>query len=449
LRYLPHTPEDIQEMLKDIDAPSVASLFSSIPAELQVKGHLDLMPALAEPDLRRHLERLAGPITGPQFIGAGAYPHAVPAAVEQLLLRSELYTAYTPYQPEVAQGTLQSMFEFQTMVAELMGLDVANASLYDGATATAEAVLLGLRVARKKNKVVLSGALHPEYREVVATFTKAQDAPVVTVGRDPVTGRTDLAQLAAELRDAGVLVIQSPNFYGVAEDGPAIAKLARDAGVVFIVAVPEVLSLGLYTPPGAYGADVATGEGLGWGVGVQIGGPACGLFACRQDYLRQVPGRLVGETVDSEGQRGYVLTLSTREQHIRREKATSNICTNQGLLALAFAMHVALLGKQGFVAAARQNMARAQHVEKALAGMGIRRKFTGPYFNEVAYALPKGMKAGALVQAIADRDGLVAGLDLGRFDPALDDTLLVCTTEVHDKADVEKLIGAIAREVKA
>jgi len=447
LRYLPHTDDDIRQMLSAIGVSSMTDLFSSIPEPLRTKGLLKLPPALNEPQLRRELERLAGPTPGPQFLGAGAYPHAIPAAVEQLLLRSELYTAYTPYQPEVAQGTLQSMFEFQTMVSELLGLGVANASMYDGASATAEAAMMALRIAKKRTKVVVSGALHPEYREVVETFLGAGGHETSLVARDDVTGRTNLDALRSAAAGAAAIIVQTPNFFGIAEDGPAIGQIARETGALLIVAVPEIMSLGVFDPPGSYGADIATGEGLGYGVGVQIGGPACGLFAARPDYVRNMPGRLVGETVDLDGQRGYVLTLSTREQHIRREKATSNICTNQGLLALGFAMHLALLGKQGLITAARQNLARALFLKKELGQLGLVPRFSGSHFNEVAYKLPRGVEAARVVDSVVASHGVVAGLDVGRFDSGLGDTLLVCTTEVHDHNDVDRLIDGLRKAV--
>lgn len=444
MRYLPQTDGEVRSMLDVIGVDSIKDLFAGVPDDIRVDGLLDLPPALTEPELRREMNRLAGPTPGPTFLGAGAYPHLVPAAVEQLLLRSELYTAYTPYQPEVAQGTLQSMFEFQTMVAEIFGLDVANASLYDGASATAEAVLMALRINKKRNKVILSRALHPEYAEVVRTFAR-NAADIIEAPIDPTTGATDLAALEAEAEDAAVIVAQSPNFFGVVEDGRAIAKIADSNKALFVAAVPEVLALGLFESPGAYGAHIATGEGLGYGVGVQVGGPACGLFACQQAYLRQVPGRLVGETVDVDGHRGYCLTLSTREQHIRREKATSNICTNQGLLALGFAMHLALLGKQGFIANARQNLARALRVKARFAELGLKPRFEGSHFNEVAYRVPGG-DAAAIVEA-AQANDVTAGLPLGRFYSEYEDTLLVCTTEVHAPEDVERLIEAVAGAV--
>ena len=444
MRYLPQTPDDIRAMLERIGVDSIDALFSGVPDEIKISGPLNLPPALTEPELRREMSRLAGPPPGPTFLGAGAYPHEVPAAVEQLLLRSELYTAYTPYQPEVAQGTLQSMFEFQTIVAEIFDLDVANASMYDGASSTAEAVLMAQRISRKRSKVVLSGGLHPEYAEVTCTFSRHTTDSIVTVGRDEVTGATDLEALAKAAVDAACIVVQTPNFYGVTEDGRAIAKIAADTGALLIVAVPEILAMGLFEPPGAFGADIAVGEGLGYGVGVQVGGPACGLFAAKQAYLRQMPGRLVGETVDSDGHRGYVLTLSTREQHIRREKATSNICTNQGLLALGFAMHLALLGKQGFVHAARQNLARALRTKERLGALGLKPRFGGPHFNEVAYRVPGG-DADALQAAVIEANGVVAGLPMGRFDEALKDTLLVCTTEYHCPDDLDQLVAGIEK----
>ena len=443
MRYLPQTDEDVRAMLDSIGVESVDDLFSGIPDDIKITEPLDLPPALTEPELRREILRLAGPTPGPTFLGAGAYPHAVPAAVEQLLLRSELYTAYTPYQPEVAQGTLQSMFEFQTMVAEIMGLDVANASMYDGASSTAEAVLMALRILRKRDKVVLLEAVHPEYREVTTTFASRMASEITTVPFDPITGATDLDALKAVVDDAAAVVMQTPNFLGVVESGAAISQITHDAGALLISAVPEVLANGLFASPGQYGADIATGEGLGWGVGVQVGGPACGLFACRDKHIRQMPGRLVGETVDTEGHRGYCLTLSTREQHIRREKATSNICTNQGLLALGFAMHLALLGKQGFIRCARQNLARALRVKAKFADLGFEPRFTGTHFNEVAYRVPGG-DAKAFQTAVLEQDDVIAGLPLGDFygdDYA--DTLLVCTTEVHSPEDIARLITAV------
>jgi len=442
LRYLPHTPEDIQAMLQRIGVDSVGDLFSGVPDDIKIHEPLNLPPALTEPELRREMERLAGPTPGPTFLGAGAYPHTVPAAVEQLLLRSELYTAYTPYQPEVAQGTLQSMFEFQTIVAELFDLDVANASLYDGASSTAEAVLMAQRISRKRSKVVMCGNLHPEYADVASTFASQTAESIETVGRDEATGQTDLEALAKAAENAACIVMQTPNFLGIAEDGRAISKIAKEAGALLVVAVPEILAMGLLEPPGAFGADIAVGEGLGYGVGVQVGGPACGLFAAKQPYVRQMPGRLVGETVDSDGHRGYVLTLSTREQHIRREKATSNICTNQGLLALGFAMHLALLGKQGFVHTARQNLARALRTKERLSKLGLEPRFNGAHFNEVAYKVPGG-DADTLAAAVLESSGVVCGLPMGRFDETLQDTLLVCTTDWHCPADLDALVAGI------
>ena len=449
MRYLPQTEHDIKYMLKTIGVDSVEDLFRGVPDELILKEPLNLPPALSEPELRREMLRLAGPTPGPTFLGAGAYPHSVPAAVEQLLLRSELYTAYTPYQPEVSQGTLQTMFEFQTMVCELLGLDVANASLYDCASSTAEAVLMALRIARKRGKVVLCQTVHPEYRETTETFARTAADEIITVPYNAETGQTDLIALEKAADNAAAIVMQSPNFFGLMEDGRAIAKIAQEKGALLISAVPEILALGLYESPGAYGADISTSEGLGYGVGVQVGGPACGLFAAKQQFLRQLPGRIVGETVDSEGHRGYVLTLSTREQHIRREKATSNICTNQGLLALGFAMHLALLGKQGFVRNARQNMARALRIKARLAEIGITPKYEGAHFNELAYKIPN-MSAAELQSRVLEEDNVVAGLPVGDFyGPEFDDTLLLCTTEVHSPEDIERLLSAIEKVVKS
>ncbi len=434
MRYLPHTEADIRRLLGAVGAPSLDALFSSIPEPLRLSRPLELPPAaderallgelsaLAEKNLRVPPERV--------FLGAGAYPHHVPVAVDQLLLRSEFYTAYTPYQPELAQGTLQAIFEFQTFVCLLTGLPVANASMYDGATACAEAALLALRLRRGRKKIVVSRALHPAWRATMRTYLAATGSEIVEVPYDGRTGRTDGAALAAaaDARTALVLV-GSPNYFGVVEDVREAAAAARQAGALLAVGVAEALSLGLLAPPGELGADLAVGEFGSFGGAVSFGGPGVGFFAAREEHLRQIPGRLCGETVDAEGRRAYVLTLATREQHIRRASATSNICTNHALGALAATIHLGLLGKSGLRSLALLNYRRARYARQRIG----RARFSGPVFNEFV------IEADAAVAARARAAGFVAGLPLGRDYPELSGALLTCVTELHEKTAIDAL----------
>ena len=466
MRYIPHTDDDIARMLRVIGQPSVASLFSHIPERLRVKRPLEIAP-LDEAHLLAHLGDLGSrsrPAVGGttrdgatlSFLGAGLSPHHIPAAVDMLLMRSEWYTSYTPYQPEVSQGTLQAVFEFQTIVSELFGLGLANASMYDGATAATEALMMAERLTGR-HRSLLSRGLHPHYADTIFTYLRsehgenaAQHAPFIDFGKD---GRIDQAALAKALtNDVGCVVVQSPNFFGVVEDLAALAKIAHDKGALLVVATAEPLAYGVLAAPGTLGADIAVGEGIGLSTGPSMGGPGVGLFAARPDYVRQLPGRLVGETVDKDNRRGYVLTLSTREQHIRREKATSNICTNQGLIALAFTIHMSLLGRTGFAELARLNLAKAEHGKKLLSAIpGVSLAFTGPTFNEFTLRLPKS--AAQIVETLADR-GIYAGVaargpGLYGTPPAgmspLDDKLLVvAVSELHDRADLERYAAALA-----
>ncbi|AKU89806.1 aminomethyl-transferring glycine dehydrogenase subunit GcvPA [Vulgatibacter incomptus] len=439
MRYLPHTESDIQEMLQKIGVKSLDELFSTVPASLRLNRALAVEPSLDERALMDHLEALASKQPkGAPFLGAGANPHHVPPSVDQLLLRGELYTAYTPYQPEIAQGTLQITFEFQTFVTLLTGLEIANASMYDGASAAAEAALMAVRISGgKRTKVVVSKALHPEYRDVVRTYhTEGFDVVEVPFGAD---GRTDMAALEAAIDEntAGVLV-GYPNFFGVVEDLGAIAKLAQAKGAIAISCTTEALAFGLLQSPGAQGIDVAVGEMQSFGNGLNFGGPGLGFFATREKFLRQFPGRVAGATVDKTGKRGFVLTLSTREQHIRREKATSNICTNHGLNATAATIHLSMLGRHGLKALALLNYRRARYAREQLAAAGLKPLFSGPVFNEFAVRAPS--------DAIAriTKAGLSGGLPLGRYYPELGDGLLLCVTELHDKARIDALIAALA-----
>jgi len=442
MRYLPHTEEDVSRMLATIGADSVEALFASIPAPLRLDRPLDLPPPLAEPELRLALQALGGAAAPTAFVGAGAYAHAVPALVDHLISRTEFYSAYTPYQPEISQGTLQAIFEFQTIVAQLTGLEVANASVYDGASACAEAVLMAHRVQRgKRHRVLVGGALHPEYRQVLATYTGATELSLedVAVSGSGVFSDADLDTRLGD--DVAAVVVQTPNFFGVVEDIEAIAQRAHAVGALVIAAVPEPLALGIMRAPGAAGADIVLGEGLGLTGGLNFGGPGFGFFAGRRAHVRQMPGRLAGATVDGEGRRGFVLTLSTREQHIRREKATSNICTNQGLCALAGTIALSCLGPIGLAELARQNLAKAEHAKRRAREAGLKLVYDGPTFNE--FLLDIGSAAPDRLRRLADA-GVVGGLDLGRFDPARRGQVLVCCTEVHARVAIDDLIDALA-----
>jgi len=431
-------------MLDAVGAKSLDDLFRSIPAPLRLSRPLDVPPALDEIALFAEFRRLAArnDVAHPPFAGAGCYPHHVPPVVDQLLLRGEFFTAYTPYQPEVAQGTLQALFEWQTFVCLLTGMDVSNASMYDGATATAEAALMATRVTGRK-KIVVSAALHPEYRKVLATYLRSthDEIAVVPFGKD---GRTDLAALEKAVDGGTACVIAGwPNFLGVIEPLPEIAALARRAGALTVAATAEAVALGALAAPAALGADVAVGTLQSFGNAPSFGGPAPGFLATREAHVRQMPGRICGATVDKHGRRGFVLTLSTREQHIRREKATSNICTNSGLTALAATIHLALLGKKGLADLARLNLERARLLREALGRAGCEPIFSGPAFNEAAFDVGD---AEAVVARLAKR-GIVAGAPLARWYPDLPrakGALLCVATELHSP----ELIDLFARSVR-
>jgi glycine dehydrogenase subunit 1 len=380
------------------------------------------------------------------FLGAGAYHHFIPSIVPVLLSRGEFMTAYTPYQPEMAQGTLQAMYEYQTLICQLTDLEVANASLYDGASGLAEGVLMARRVTRRDG-VLISEAVHPEYRAVLQTYLQNLGTRVHEVPVDE-TGQTPLARVNAGMSDqTACVVVQSPNFFGVIEDLTGFADTAHARGALLVQAVSEPVSLGLLKPPGAWGADIALGEGHAFGNPLSYGGPYLGFFATREQYVRQMPGRLSGETVDTEGRRGYVLTLSTREQHIRREKATSNICTNEGLCALAATIYLCTLGKVGLRQLAQLNLQRAAYARQQLAAIpGCRLPFSGPTFNEFVLETPK--PAREIIARLIDQR-IIAGVDLARFYPARPQALLVCVTEMNPREDIDRLCTALATAVRA
>jgi glycine dehydrogenase subunit 1 len=450
MRYLPHTPEEIAEMLRVIGKGTIDELFETIPSEIQLGRPLAVPAALDEPALMAQLKSLAEKNTGARmlsFLGAGIYDHHIPPAVDQLLLRSEFYTSYTPYQPEVSQGTLQAIFEFQTIVSELYGLPLANASLYDGASATAEAALMACRIT-KRAKVVVSGCVHPDARQTTATYLGGRAEQIYLETPIGADGCADLAAVDRALDgETAALIVGYPSFFGGLTDLTRFAELAHARGALLVVVVSDPYALAVAEPPGALGADIAVGEGQPLACPPQLGGPGVGLFACHDDrtYLQQLPGRVCGETVDSRGERGYVLTLSTREQHIRRERATSNVCTNQGLLALALTIRTSLLGKRGFVEVAERCLAKTAYLERRLLELpGYSRGFSGaPCFNEFTLRV-RGGSAQQVCSAL-ESSGIIAGLDLGRIDPALSDRLLIAVTEKHRREDLDRLVDALAR----
>jgi glycine dehydrogenase subunit 1 len=448
MRYLPHTEQDRADMLAKIGVATIDDLFADIPPAKQLKQPLSLPKRKSELEVSRLMRGLASKNhaagDGPFFVGAGAYRHHVPASVDHIIQRSEFLTSYTPYQPEITQGTLQYLFEFQTQVANLTAMDVANASMYDGSTATAEAVLMAHRVTRRR-KAVLAGGLHPQYRDVVKTLSAMAEDSVVALDPDP-RGSEDI--LAAIDGETSCVVVQSPSFYGQLIDLKPIAEKAHTHGALLVAVFTEVVSLGLIEPPGAQGADIVAGEGQSIGNGLNFGGPYVGLFATREKYVRQMPGRLCGVTVDAEGKRGFVLTLSTREQHIRREKATSNICTNSGLCSLAFTAHMTLLGEAGLRRLAEANHARACQLADALAKVPGVDVLNESFFNEFTARLPR--PAGDVVEALAAK-GIMAGVPVSRLEPGrseLADLLVVAATETATDEQIAALAEAFSEVIQ-
>ncbi len=445
MRYLPHTPEDVAEMLSQIGVNSVEDLFVEIPEAVMLDRSMDLPEPLAEADLLREMRQLAGQnasvATHRSFLGGGAYNHFSPAAVDQLISRSEFYTAYTPYQPEISQGTLQAIFEFQTLICQLTGMDAANASMYDGASACAEAVLMAMRLTRR-SKVLLSKALNPRYRETAATYCRYLGVQLEEIAVDGA-GRTDMQDLVAKLDDATAAVVMGyPNYFGVVETLADVAEAAHGAGALLVTAVAEPVALGLLKSPGELGADIVVGDGQSFGLPLSFGGPYVGFFAARQKGLRAMPGRLVGETVDLDGKRGFVLTLATREQHIRREKATSNICSNQGLCALIATVYLSLLGKQGLRELADQNYAKAIYARERIGALeGFSLPFNSPAFNEFVVRCDAGVER--LLETL-QAQGILAGIPLDTDYPELQDCLLVCVTEQNTRRDIDELVDALA-----
>lgn len=442
MRYIPNSPDERRSMLASIGCERIEELFEQIPEKLRLNEPIGIGPAMSEPDLLAYFRNLAAKnaLDYQSFLGAGAYSHFIPVIIDSLISRAEFFTAYTPYQPEQSQGTLQYIFEFQTMICQLTGMDVANASLYDGSTAVAEAVLMANRVTRRDN-FIMADTLHPQYREVTSTYTKHLGLNIEYAAHTEA-GTLDLNSLKINKETAAV-VVQSPNFFGSVEDLKAIAEATHEAGALLIVAISEPMSLGVLKSPGACGADIVIGEAQSFGIPLSYGGPYCGMFATNERYMRQMPGRLVGEASDENGRRGYVLTLSTREQHIRREKATSNICTNQGLFALMATIYLATLGRRGVQEVARQNLQKAHYAASEIAKLdGFELRFTAPFFNEFVVRAPR--PATELTRALLDKK-IVGGVALECYYPDLKDSLLVCVTETAKKEAIDNLVTALSQ----
>ncbi|MBE3553410.1 MAG: aminomethyl-transferring glycine dehydrogenase subunit GcvPA [Thermicanus sp.] len=438
-RYLPQTEEDRKEMLSFLGAESVEELFQDIPEAVRLKRTLKVGEGLSEGELMRHMRNLAGKNTDltqlVSFLGAGVYEHYIPSVVSHLLSRSEFYTAYTPYQPEISQGELQAMFEFQTMVCEITGMEVANSSMYDGATALAEAAMMAAGE-KKRKKVLISRAVHPEAREVLATYAHGQGIEIEEVAFEG--GLTSLEDLKRKMDETvAAFIVQYPNFFGAVEDLPSLGEAVHRQKGVFIVSANPV-SLGLLTPPGKMGADVVVGDMQPLGIPPQFGGPHCGYFAVTSTYMRKIPGRIVGETKDEEGRRGFVLTLQAREQHIRREKATSNICSNQALNAVAAAITMAALGRKGYVELARLNFQNAHYAERHISALpGYANPFKAPFFNEFVIKTPRPVPE---IQERLLSHGILAGYDLGKKYPELEHHLLITVTDLRTKEEIDRFV---------
>lgn len=442
--FNPHTSDDREKMLSTIGASSTDDLFAPIPREFRYP-HLDLPPALTEMEAAKHMNELAGknfvPDAEDVYLGAGSYRHFIPSTVDHMISRGEFYTAYTPYQPEVAQGTLQVIYEFQSMVAELLGFEVANASMYDGATAMAEGALIAVSATRKRQKIVMSPTVHPAYRQVLDTYIEGTEVTSETLPAGDDRFQLDPASLEGALDDSvACVVVQYPNFYGTIEDIEAFARVVHDAGALLVVNTTPV-PLAVLRSPGELGADVATAEGQPLGVVPGFGGPYVGLLATGKKHVRQMPGRLAGITTDETGKRGYVLTLQTREQHIRREKATSNICTNQGLMATAATVYMSTMGPEGFREVAERSYQNAHYLSKQIDKRdGYSVATNGSFFHEFVVKCPSSA-AEANQQLL--RQGIVGGLDLGTVDPALSEFMLICATELHSRDSIDRLVEAL------
>jgi glycine dehydrogenase subunit 1 len=443
MRYIPNSPEEQGEMLEIVGLSTAADLFRSIPADIQLNRQLEITEPLAEPEVIQTMENFAARNSAARktsFLGAGVYSHFSPTIVDHLIQRSEFFTSYTPYQPEISQGTLQYIFEFQTLVCQLTGMDVANASMYDGSTAMAEAFLMAQRVTRR-DKVVIAETVHPEYLAVAKTYTQHGDLTIETVHFDKVSGRVLDDELNKLDDKTAAFVVQSPNFFGCIEDLKSLAEKAHAVGALMIVVVTEAISFGLLSP-GASDADIVVAEGQSFGIPMSYGGPHLGLFACKDKYVRNMPGRLAGVAYDKNGNRGFVLTLATREQHIRREKATSNICTNQGLIALAATIYMEAMGKKGLQEVAVQNAQKAAYAAKQISEIeGLSIPFSAPRFNEFVVRAPK--PAEEILEKLRTEKDLIGGLALSRYYADNPNDFLICVTETNTKAQIDNLVEGL------
>jgi glycine dehydrogenase subunit 1 len=444
MRYIPNSPEERDEMLKIVGLNSAEELFRSIPKDVQLNRSLNITEPLAELEVIAEMEKMAAKNGGsqkPSFLGAGAYSHYSPTIVDHLIQRSEFFTSYTPYQPEISQGTLQYIFEFQTLVCQLTGMEVANASMYDGSTAMAEAFLMAQRVTRR-DKVIVADTVHPEYLEVAKTYVQHGDVTLETIGFDKESGRI-LAEDLSKLDDkTAAVVIQSPNFFGCIEDVKALADKAHSVGALLILVVTEAISLGLLKTPGECDVDIVVAEGQSFGIPLSFGGPYLGLFATKEKYVRNLPGRLAGIAYDKNGNRGFVLTLATREQHIRREKATSNICTNQGLIALVATIYMEAMGKKGLQEVAVQNVQKAAYAARRISEIeGFSLPFSSPRFNEFVVRAPKSGEE--ILEKLRTEQGIIGGLPLSRYYSDNPNDFLVCVTETNTKEQIDNLVEAL------
>ncbi|MFV8827940.1 aminomethyl-transferring glycine dehydrogenase subunit GcvPA [Alkalihalobacterium sp. APHAB7] len=444
-RYLPMTESDKQEMLETVGVQSIEDLFNDIPEDIRFKGNLNIKEALTEPDLVKYLQGLAKKNTNikqmPSFLGAGVYEHYIPSVVDHVISRSEFYTAYTPYQPEISQGELQAIFEYQTMICELTGMDIANSSMYDGPTALAEAAMMSAGQTKKK-QILVSKAVHPEARDVLKTNAKGQNLTVVEI--DIRDGVTDIDDLKAKYdSETACVIVQYPNFFGAIENLSAIEEVTHSEKGMFVVS-SNPLALGALKPPGEFGADIVIGDAQPFGIPTQYGGPHCGYFATTKKLMRKIPGRLVGQTTDDQGQRGFVLTLQAREQHIRREKATSNICSNQALNALAASVAMSAIGKSGVKEMAIQNVQKAAYGKKKLQEAGVEVVSSHPTFNEFVIKLNKPVKE---VNQALFAQGIIGGYDLGKTYPELEGHMLVTITEIRTKTEIDQFAGVLGAAI--
>jgi glycine dehydrogenase subunit 1 len=440
--YTPHTPEDKKQMLEKIGVKSFEELISVIPDKLRFKGKLDLPEPMSELEITKHCSEIAGKNSNQKdfisFLGGGVYDHYIPAVINHILLRSEFYTAYTPYQAEVSQGTLQTIYEYQSLICELFGMDVSNAGMYDGASAFAEACHMA-RSITKKNKILIADTIHPYYKEVIKTYTHGLNIPIIDCGcTQENLGRVDISHFVKMIdNDTAAVLVQHPNFFGILEPVRELAEIAHKNGALFIVCA-DPISLGLLNPPGNYGADIAVGEGQALGIPCSNGGPLLGILTCRKDYIRMLPGRLVGQTTDVEGKTGYVLVLQTREQHIRREKATSNICTNEALCALAATVYLSVMGKHGIKDVAQQTYAKSHYLAKEITKLnGFTLAFNQPFFKE--FVIKTKLEPNFIISELL-KENIFAGIDLSKFNRKWVNLMLISATEKRTKQEIDKFV---------